>query len=86
MYALFMIACAPGSKEIPIKPWERFVELIGTPKLNSATSQLLAKGVWQVDLSIDVSTFHLLIVAASQAKLEFRYMITSDQISWIYST
>ena len=86
MYVLFMISLAPGSKEIPITPWEQFVGQIGTPELKSATSQLLAKGVWQLDLNSDVSTFHSLITVASQAKLEFRYVITSDQITWIYSS
>jgi hypothetical protein len=85
-YALFLIAPLPGSKQIAIDKWERFAEKTNTLKLTSENSQLLARGVWQVDLSNDSGFLHQLIIAASEAGLEFRYVITSDQLSWIYSS
>lgn len=85
-YALFLIAPAPGSKEIPIKPWKEFVNKIDNFQLKGENSQLLAKGVWQLSLNEDSPRLHELIIAATEARLQFRYVITSDQLSWIYSS
>jgi hypothetical protein len=85
-YALFLIAPVPSSKQIVLDKWEEFVRRTGTLKLTSENSQLLSRGLWQIDLSSDTQHFHQLIVAATEVGIEFRYVITSDQFSWIYSS
>ncbi len=85
-YALFMISPLPGEKEISISKWAHFEQSVQDLKLTSANSQLLAKGVWQLFLDHDIQQFHKLIIDATKAGLEFRYVITPDQLSWIYSS
>ena len=85
-YALFLIAPLPNEKSIPLKPWEQFAKRIENLQLKSKNSQLLARGVWQLSLKEDSTRLHELIIAATEANLQFRYVITEDQLSWIYSS
>ncbi len=85
-YALFLIAPDPGSDIIDRNKWEQFSQTASTLKLTSENSQMLSRGLWQLDLNNDAQHFHQLITAATTAGLEFRYMIASDRFSWVYSS
>lgn len=84
-YALFVIAPAPGEESIDQGKWNNFLTRVKESGVKIEASSLLNRGIWQFDLSRESHCFHELIAAATVEKISFRYMITEDQIPWVFS-
>jgi hypothetical protein len=84
-YVLFVVTPDTGTDMISQRTWDRFDRGLRDLVLSSTESVLLNRGFWQLDLSCDEAAFHLLISAAKEAEVSYRYLLSEGPISWVFS-